>query len=673
MAKDASSSAESAGSRPRAPKRKRPAGWRKWAVRAAAVVLAPLVAVAVLEGVLRLVGYGHPAEFFVKVEGRGAYTNNGRFMLRFFPPMASRPVRPLDLPTTKAPGTIRIFVFGGSAAYGTPDPAFSFARILEVMLSERFPATRFEVVNTAAPAINSHVILPIARECAELEPDVFVVYMGNNEVVGPYGAGAAFGAFSPDLGAIRGSIWLRGMKVGQLLRDVGDALVGGPRSIREWGGMEIFLENRVAAVDGRLAKVRDHFRRNLLDLCRAAAGAGAKTVLCTVATNLKDYPPAVSMHRDGLTGEPLRRWERLRAKGVASEAAGRHAAAGSYRAAAEIDDQFAELFFRLGRCELAAGRAAEARAAFARARDLDALRFRCDGPLDRVIREVAAEQGPGVRLVDVERSLQADGPPGRELFWDHAHLNFAGNFLVAAEVFRAVVASLPESIRAAGPIQPPDRARCAELLALTEADRYQMAAAIAATMDRPPFTGQADHEARSARRRRELAALRPGVSSAGLAAAVAAKRQALERRTEDAVLRHNLAQLYMTQKNHAAAARQFRRLTERWPDRHPDLHHRRAEALFRQGKLDEAIEQWWAAVKIDADYEPARMALGAALIRTGALDAAAEQFTALIDTWPDHAGAHALLAEVLTRQGKGDQARRHRERAEQLRKGPAAP
>ena len=42
--------------------------------------------------------------------------------------------------------------------------------------------------------INSHVILPLARDCEEARADVWVIYMGNNEVVGPFGAGTVFGS-----------------------------------------------------------------------------------------------------------------------------------------------------------------------------------------------------------------------------------------------------------------------------------------------------------------------------------------------------------------------------------------------------------------------------------------------------------------------------------------------
>src|SRR5215831_18356358 len=89
-----------------------------------------------------------------------------------------------SIPKTKAPGTYRIFVLGESAAMGDPDSAYGFSRYLEVMLRNRYPVMKFEVVNTGSVAINSHVVLCIAEGLADQKTDLFIVYSGNNEVVG---------------------------------------------------------------------------------------------------------------------------------------------------------------------------------------------------------------------------------------------------------------------------------------------------------------------------------------------------------------------------------------------------------------------------------------------------------------------------------------------------------
>src|SRR5262249_49934397 len=139
-----------------------------------------------------------------------------------FPPAlqgVTQPV-PFALPKRKAPGTYRIFVLGESAAMGFPDPSTSFARVLEVMLRERHPDTRFEVVNAAMVAINSHIVLPIARQCVRHEPDLFIVHLGNNEVVGPFGAAGVLGPFSASRGMIQANLAVKTARSGQLLHQL---------------------------------------------------------------------------------------------------------------------------------------------------------------------------------------------------------------------------------------------------------------------------------------------------------------------------------------------------------------------------------------------------------------------------------------------------------------------
>ena len=61
---------------------------------------------------------------------------------------------------------------------GDPEPSFGFSRYLEVMLRERYPDMKFEVVNTGSVAINSHVVLPIARGSRQVQPRPFYYLFG---------------------------------------------------------------------------------------------------------------------------------------------------------------------------------------------------------------------------------------------------------------------------------------------------------------------------------------------------------------------------------------------------------------------------------------------------------------------------------------------------------------
>ena len=90
----------------------------------------------------------------------------------------------------------------------------------------------------AFTAINSHVVLPIARECARQNGDLWIVYMGNNEVLGPFGAGSVFSAQSPPLSVIRTSLALKRLKLGQLADRALDQLMDAGSRTQSWAGMD---------------------------------------------------------------------------------------------------------------------------------------------------------------------------------------------------------------------------------------------------------------------------------------------------------------------------------------------------------------------------------------------------------------------------------------------------
>ena len=684
-------------------------GWRGWLLRVALLVLSPLLFFGLLEGGLRMGGYGYPTGFFVKSATGGGYTTNFRFGWRFFPRPLARDPEPCAL-TAKPAGTIRIFVLGSSAAMGTPDPAFSFGRILEVMLREQYPGTRFEVVNAAMTAINSHVALEIARDCAAREPDLFLLYMGNNEVVGPFGPGTVFQQWSPSLPLIRTSLWVKSTRTGQLLGN----LVGGFRHAEgtpaPWRGMEMFLDNPVKADDPRLNAVYTNFRRNLTDICGVARSTHAGMILATVAVNLRDCPPFASQHRADLNAADLAQWETLYKAGAELETNQRWTEAlEQYAAAAKIDGRFAELQFRMGGCLLQAGRAAEARDHFELARDLDVLRFRADSRINPIIREVADElKAAGVRLVDAQRAL-ADSDPatkgiaGGPLFYEHVHLTFDGNHALARSMLDRVREALPQLAALPQPGAIPSRQHCAEVLALTPLDEYQLTADMLEMTSKAPFTNQLDHPLRQAaalQRRDQLyqlattpeaeqaawqtyvAAIAKAPDDASLHrhfgrlamqlgrfdAAVEHLRIALEKLPREGSLHNNLGSALAGQGHPGEAIGHFRQALEINPDDEV-AHYNLANMLADRGQVDEAIGHYRQALKIKPNYGRAHFNLGNVLAGRGQVDEAIAHYQMALESTPDDAEAHSNLGVVLASRGQFDDAISHLQKALELKPG----
>jgi len=631
---------------------------RKWIYRLTVAVVSPVLFFILLEVGLRLGGYGYPTAFLIGPDAGGAYRSNPQFAWRFFPRALARTPVPCSL-LAKPAGAVRIFVLGGSAAQGIPEPAFSVGRILEVLLRARCPDVKFEVVNAAMTAINSHVAVEIARDCAAHQPDLFVVYMGNNEVIGPYGPGTVFQQWSPSRRLIRVNLWLKSTRVGQLLGDAMGWCRSSKGSPTTWQGLEMFTGNEIAADDPRLPAVYENFRQNLVDICNAARRARAGVVLSTVAVNLKDCPPLASKHRSDLSPEDLTKWKSFYQDGIELEKQGkRQEAIAKYEAAAKIDDRFAELAFRQGRCLAALGRSAEAAQQFSLARDVDALRFRADSRINAIIREVAAERkDAGVRLADAERSLAksdlaAGGIPGDGLFYEHVHFTFDGNYLLARVFLEEVEAALPQLASAAKQEPPLSRDQCAELLALTPWDEHRIAKVMGDMTSRPPFSNQLDHAIRDASVQKKLASLAPlAISPRAMQAACETYRAAIEKTPDDCYLRNNFARLELDRGQAAAALEQLRIVREKWPGDalvYNDL----GAAAEGCGQIDQAIDYYRKAIELDDDFAMAHNNLGAMLKRRGQFDEAIAEYRKALECDPYQVMARNNLGGILAKRGQ---------------------
>jgi tetratricopeptide (TPR) repeat protein len=451
-----------------------------------------------------------------------------------------------SIPATKPPGTIRIFVLGESAAMGDPDSAYGFSRYLEVMLRARYPSIRFEIVNTGSVAINPHVELPIVKGLADQRPDVFISYSGNNEVVGPYGAGTMLTSSAMSMPAVRASMLYHSTRIGQFVTRLGTQK-------REWHGMEMFLDKQVPASSPQMKYVYANFEQNLRDTIAVARKAGAKVIIATVATNLKDCAPFASRHREGLKPEDIRSWTALVQQGSELEAANSPAEAlKTYLSAAKIDDDYAELEFRIARSLWAMADYKAAKEHFARARDLDTLRFRADSRINEINRSVASST-PGVALVDADKILSdasPDGIVGTDLVYEHVHLTPEGNYLLA----RAMLLEIAKDLRLDSP-QSPDpgvlsEGDCERLLALTRYDRYRVATDMVNRLQQAPFTTQLNHSEQLLRM--AARAQRPDETPNDTAAQY---EWAITRSPEDPMLRLRFG-MFLYPFNRAAAAEQ---------------------------------------------------------------------------------------------------------------------
>ncbi len=255
-------------------------------------LIGALLLLAAAECVLRAVGCGHSTTFFLHraAAGREWNVTNRAFYQQFSALPIDRIMTWDDLdfqvPVKKDPGAYRVFVFGSSAIYSTR----TSSRILETMLRQAAPDVRWEFYNAACPGMNSNTMWAAARACARLQPDLFLVYMGNNEAVGPYGPTTPLGRHPllwrmPVIHALIGASDLR---LVQWMAPSGPKpwLVPDTAAL---ASMAPGLTQNSAAIA--------HYETNLEAMCRAGLSANARMVLCTLTGNkrlggtVKPEPP----------------------------------------------------------------------------------------------------------------------------------------------------------------------------------------------------------------------------------------------------------------------------------------------------------------------------------------------------------------------------------------------
>jgi tetratricopeptide (TPR) repeat protein len=324
----------------------------------------------------------------------------------------------------------------------------------------------------------------------------------------------------------------------------------------------MFLDKQVAASSPLMPLAYANFETNLRDTIAFASASGARVIVATVATNVKDCAPFASMHREGLSAGDLRLWNELVQRGSDLESGRSHAdALKAYLSAEQIDNQYAELEFRIARSMWVLGDYRGAKQHFFRARDLDTLRFRADSKINDINR--AAGSASGAELVDVDDIFSKASPNGiigSDLVYEHVHLTAEGNYLLARAVFQQIVSKFPAETGRAPSLQTnnvPSQAECEQMLAFTGHDKLRINREMLQRLDKPPFTTQLNHADQVLR-----LTIKAGAPDESPDATAAEYQWAIRQKPDDRILRYNFG-LFLFDYNRQAAAQQLR-LSRPW-------------------------------------------------------------------------------------------------------------
>ena len=372
----------------------------------AATMGVPVALVLVLEVALRLFGWGgYPA--FIREAGelrpgeRLCLVEPAATKPYFF----ANPTRPGYAEETnflmpKPAGTVRIFLIGESAAKGYPQPRnLAISSFLRAMLEDAWPGRTVEVINMGTTAVASFPLVSMVEEVVRHDPDLVILYVGNNEFFGAYGTASINAVGTMPTWALPVMRAVRGLAIVQAFDAVVHRGADEDRTL-----MEQMVGQSVIAADSPLREAAArNLRTHVGQMVECAKNAGVPVLVCTTASNESGLAPL----------------------GEGNAAAAR---------------------FQDARRLAAGGDRVGAREAFLDARDQDTMPWRPIRATEEAIRAAAAAHG--VPLCDIAptfRELGADGATGWDLLDDHVHLSVRGQAEAAGAMVRSM-AALPSPV-----------------------------------------------------------------------------------------------------------------------------------------------------------------------------------------------------------------------------------
>lgn len=358
-----------------------------------------------------------------------------------------------EFKAAKAPADLRVFCLGGSAANGWPHVRkHTYPLYLHIKLRDLMPIRHVEVINAAGKCHASFRVKAVFDEIIEYEPDLVIIYSGNNEFLEDF----VFAVPPGDEAGHTSDVWYHSALLRLIRRAAGilvdkEDLASQASAIGEYGLREHGIDrirfafrqaSRRKTDPEQLNATSALFRHNIESMVKECLERGVAVLLLNVPVNLKDWIPNVSIHDPGCKGEKRQKWHTAFRKGLTRWEGGDLEGAVKYlEEAIDLDPGYAASHFYLGKALHGLGRFEEAKEHFLQALEHDAFPFRCLPRFNAILRDVAEQFG--VPLVDVASALEEtftpDGIIGMDALVDYVHPTAAANEVIAHTIFSALV------------------------------------------------------------------------------------------------------------------------------------------------------------------------------------------------------------------------------------------
>ncbi|NWG29047.1 MAG: hypothetical protein HXY48_11010 [Ignavibacteriaceae bacterium] len=361
------------------------------------LILLPILFFVLLETGLRIFNYGRDITVWIDIS-EDMQILNPEIGYRYFFATKNLPF-PVEsfIYKEKKKNSFRVFVVGASSAAGYPYlSSASFSKFIRKKLEVLYPDKIIEVANFSMSAINSYTIRDLMPELLQKKPDLILIYLGHNEYYGALGV-ASMESLGKSRFIVNTTLWLNKFKTVELIRNIIKSVSGilsaenkitGGTLMAQMAQNKLIEYNSEVYWDGI-----NQFEGNLRDILSMCKEAGVPVISSTVASNLKNQKPFVSVINS------------------------------KYPTADKIFNDAME--------KLQAGEIDTAKNLFTYAKELDALRFRAPEKINRTIIQLCKEFNfPIVRSDSLLNSSSKYGIVGNELMTDHLHPNVKGYQLI---------------------------------------------------------------------------------------------------------------------------------------------------------------------------------------------------------------------------------------------------
>lgn len=584
-----------------------------------------------------------------------------------------------EFPKIKGENTYRIFCVGGSTTFGRPfTDHVSFGHWLQAFLNAADPDRNWEVINAGGISYASYRVANLMRELVQYQPDLFIVYSGQNEFLEArtYEALSALPSWVINMDSALSDTRLYSSMKRLYHALLPDSRLQARKQFEVSGEVDDILAHSIGPTrykrdEDLRGQILEHYRLNLKRMVKLAREGDAEVIFVKPAVNLKDMSPFKSEHKEGLTDEEMNAWDSLYAKAKTLHDAEKYSEAlDFYHKALRIDDRYAELHFLIGRALFSLGRFKESENFFWRAVDEDIAPLRMVSPMQGIISKVA--QKNHVPLVDFQHILQDKyvqtyGHPvlGNEFFLDHVHTDEDGYRLLGRALFDQLT---KQGVLAPDAVLTPEQiaAVTEQVTSSLDDEEYRISLIhLGMVFD---WAGKFEEAENILFESLELFGPQPEVfellgkiflREGNATESMKYFQQALNGGYETAELYASLGNIYLEENGDFLASMRAYQNALRIDNTDPSVHVRLGYVYVLQGRFELARFHYNEALQLQPDFLPAHVNLMASLFTEGRDTEALGKGYKILKEHPDEYRTQFMVGKILLRQGKMAQAIEH--------------